>query len=606
MLPTSVSQEKAADEALFEQTLEQAIDAVVVIDEHNRVTFFNPAAERLWGLPRDEVLGRNVSMLVPTGIRDAHDGYVAANRATGINRIVGTSREVPVERRDGTRLWASMSISRVAIGPRVLYTAFLHDVTQQQRLRQLSLVADHSGSAIAVTGADLRITYVNEGFTRLLGYESHEALGQRPGRLARGPHTDMQAIGAMRDCILAGEEVQSQALIYARDGRPLWVSVVLNPVHDAAGALEHLVLVLTDVTHTKIHEVLQHKVLDAMAHGAPLRDVALLLCREIELIAPEVTASLLEVDADGRLQVLAAPSLPPAIEHLMNGADAATGQPAPNTDISADVSADTFAADPHWAPVQGAFAAHGLRACWTHPVKDRDGAVLGTLAFYFREPRSPNALHQRLADVCLHLCALLLKRERERSHIHQLAYYDPLTGLANRRMLHAQTERLLHEARRRAAPLALVFIDLDRFKQVNDTLGHTVGDALLCALAARLQDNTRPGDLAGRMGGDEFVLALSQCDADEAASAAKRLLAALAQPVDVQGATLHPRVSLGIAMHPEDGADADTLLRCADLAMYQAKTAGGQGYRFYSAEMNAQVQEGARQGGLVLRHYRQV
>lgn len=149
-------------EQLLVQTLEQAIDAVVVIDEHNGVILFNAAAERLWGWPRDQVLGRNVDMLVPHGVRQAHDGYVNANRTTGVNRIVGTSRDVPVERRDGSRLWASMSISKVVIGPRVLYTAFLKDVTaqraQQQHLRQLSLVADRSGSAVIVTDAAGRAT----------------------------------------------------------------------------------------------------------------------------------------------------------------------------------------------------------------------------------------------------------------------------------------------------------------------------------------------------------------------------------------------------------------------------------------------------------------
>lgn len=317
MLSPSVLQEKDPHGELLVQTLEQAADAVVVIDEHNRVVFFNPAAERLWGWARAQVLGHNVKMLVPPEIGEAHDDYVNANRATGINRVVGASREVPVQRRDGTRLWASMSISRVVLGPRVLYTAFLKDVTaqraQQQHLRQLSLVADRSGSAIVVTDGDFRITYVNAGFARLLGCGPEEALGCSPAALLGGPHTDRRTLEALHARALAGRELQTQVLLYTRAGRPLWVSLMMNPVHGTAGSLEHAVFVLTDITHTKIHEVLQHKVLDAMAHGAPLREAAVLLCGEIERIAPEVTATLLEVDAGGRLRVLAAPSLPPEL-----------------------------------------------------------------------------------------------------------------------------------------------------------------------------------------------------------------------------------------------------------------------------------------------------
>ncbi|MBO9678937.1 MAG: EAL domain-containing protein [Acidovorax sp.] len=613
----SVPRKKGLHEEFLVQALEQAIDAVVVIDEHNRVVLFNAAAENLWGWPRAQVLGENVGMLVPRGLRDAHDSYVNANRATGINHIVGTLREVPVERRDGTRLWASMSISRVVVGPRVLYTAFLQDVTaqraRQQHAHQLSLVADRSGSAVIVTGADLRITYVNAGFTRLLGYESTQALGRRPAELLRGPHTDARTVDAMRESALAGRELQAEALLYASDGRPLWASVMMNPVRDALGVLEHIVGVLTDITHTKMPEVLQHKVLDAMAHDAPLNTVALLLCREVERIAPEVAASLQEVDADGRLRMLAAPSLPPEIVHVTSGMHAGpqagssaaiAGLPMLYTDITRDL---------RWPPAtRDAFTACGLQACWSSPIRARDGTVLGILAFYYQEQRSPGSLHQRLVEVCLHLCALLFERERERARIHRLAYYDPLTGLANRSMLRTQAGHMLHDAQRRLTPLALMLVDLDRFKQVNDTQGHPAGDALLCAMAERLQKSARAGDMAVRMGGDEFVLVLPQCDARQAAVAAERLLAAIAEPLEVDGATLHLSASAGLAMFPDDGTDADSLLRCADLAMYQAKTEGGQRYRFYRAEMNAFAQERSRleaalrtvlsKGGLAL-HY---
>lgn len=620
--PVSEPAKKGLHEELLVQTLEQAIDAVVVIDERNCVTLFNAAAEALWGWPRAQVLGSNVSMLVPHGLRDAHDGYVNANRTTGINRIVGTSREVPVERSDGARLWASMSISKVVVHGRVLYTAFLKDVTaqraQQQHVRQLSLVADRSGSAVIVTGADFRTTYVNAGFTRLLGYEPAQVLGRRPADVLRGPHTDGHVVSTLGDFAATGQELQTQVLVYASNGRPLWVSAMMNPVRGATGELEHIVGVLTDITHTKMHEVLQHKVLDAMAHEVPLHDVAKLLCREIERITPEVTATLLEVGPDGCLRVFAAPSLPPEIEALTQGVRigpeagccgtaAATGEPALSQDIGTD---------PRWTPVRDAFLAHGLRACWSNPIKARDGTVLGTLALYYREPRGPDALHERLVDAGLHLCALLLERERERAHIHQLAYYDALTGLANRSTLRVQAERMLHAAQRTGTPLALAFIDLDRFKQVNDTLGHPAGDALLRAVATRLEQAARGSDVAVRMGGDEFVLVLPQCSAGQAAAAAERLLAAIAQPLEVNGATLHPRASVGIAMYPEDGGDADSLLRCADLAMYQAKAEGGQRLRFYRAEMNAQAQERSRleadlrvalrEGGLALHYQPQV
>ncbi|WP_229721989.1 PAS domain S-box protein, partial [Marinobacterium nitratireducens] len=121
---------------MYQQILEQAIDAVVSIDENNKVTFFNAAAEAFWGYRRDEVIGRNVRMLVPAAIQADHDSYVNANREGGPDKIVGTSREVEVERRDGSTVWGSLSLSKVRVGSKLLYTAFVKDITREREARE--------------------------------------------------------------------------------------------------------------------------------------------------------------------------------------------------------------------------------------------------------------------------------------------------------------------------------------------------------------------------------------------------------------------------------------------------------------------------------------
>ena len=157
-------------QAIMEQTLEQAIDGVVTIDEQNNVTFFNGSAERLWGYSREEVLGKNVKMLVPSEIQSDHDAYVNTNRETGIDKIVGTSREVPIQRKDGTRLFGSLALSKIEVEGSILYTAFLKDTTQevqnQQQLRLLSLVADGTENSVTITDANGLIEYVNPGFEK--------------------------------------------------------------------------------------------------------------------------------------------------------------------------------------------------------------------------------------------------------------------------------------------------------------------------------------------------------------------------------------------------------------------------------------------------------
>ena len=170
--------------------------------------------------------------------------------------------------------------------------------------------------------------------------------------------------------------------------------------------------------------------------------------------------------------------------------------------------------------------------------------------------------------------------------VRELADYDPLTRLPNRRLLRDRCIQLLAAAERDGAGLAIVFIDLDHFKRVNDSLGHSVGDVLLCAVAQRLAGLVRKIDTLARLGGDEFIIALPGVSGGGAAEVASRVLESCAQPYPVRGHELTVTPSLGISVYPEDGGDFEALLSNADAAMYKAKEAGRNAFRFYSSEMN--------------------
>ena len=202
-------------------------------------------------------------------------------------------------------------------------------------------------------------------------------------------------------------------------------------------------------------------------------------------------------------------------------------------------------------------------------------------------------MHQRLVDVCLHLCALAIERDSTHQRIHQLAFFDVLTGLPNRALFRTSAERALGDLRRGNHTGALLFLDLDRFKQVNDTQGHAAGDALLSEVAQRLTQGLRARDLIARLSGDEFVLLLSECTTEQAVQSAHRVLHDIAQPLDIFGQTHVPHASIGIAMFPNDGDTIDTLLRHADQAMHQAKSDHRHSLQLFSAEMNRRAQERA-------------
>jgi len=163
-----------------------------------------------------------------------------------------------------------------------------------------------------------------------------------------------------------------------------------------------------------------------------------------------------------------------------------------------------------------------------------------------------------------------------------LALNDPLTGLANRRLLADRMSMALIHARRNSSAMAVVCLDLDGFKQINDTFGHSSGDTLLKLVAQRLLATVREEDTVARLGGDEFIIALWHVsDMDYAAGVASRAIEALAQPYDIAGSSVKITTSAGISIYPEHGEDAETLMKNADLALYEAKAAGRNAYRIF-------------------------
>jgi diguanylate cyclase (GGDEF)-like protein/PAS domain S-box-containing protein len=182
-------------------------------------------------------------------------------------------------------------------------------------------------------------------------------------------------------------------------------------------------------------------------------------------------------------------------------------------------------------------------------------------------------------------------RKVAEAQIRQLAYFDSLTGLPNRRMLYDHLHLGLAQANRFERSLALMFLDLDYFKQINDTLGHEVGDQLLKEVAKRLEDCIRSGDTVARVGGDEFVIVLSQItEPQDAAQVAQKILVAMAEPLRLDGQALKVSMSIGIAVYPSLGnEDVQSLMKNADVAMYQAKNAGRNTYSFSASPSQASV-----------------
>ena len=223
------------------------------------------------------------------------------------------------------------------------------------------------------------------------------------------------------------------------------------------------------------------------------------------------------------------------------------------------------------------------RWCGELELRGADGQPFDVLA-------TVTVLRDARGVVCNQVLVLtdLTELHDARSRVERLAYYDGLTGLPNRALLNDRLERLVARSVRRRGRFAVLFLDLDHFKVVNDTLGHVAGDGLLKEIAARLKECVRDGDTVARRGGNEFIVVLDDVAPEDAARVAAKIREVVAWPVKLAGhLSYQPHCTVGVALFPADGADVDTLLRNADAAMYAAKAAGRDRTQFFDAELGA-------------------
>lgn len=223
--------------------------------------------------------------------------------------------------------------------------------------------------------------------------------------------------------------------------------------------------------------------------------------------------------------------------------------------------------------VETALRELGFSAIHFEPIRTLHNVEIGVAAIAFRQP-------QQLADFDIHILrqyirvgGLALERDRLEQENYFLAYHDYLTKIPNRRLFHATLDKVLHSAVSTSGTASLALLDLDNFKEVNDSYGHVIGDAVLEAVASRLMNSVRPGDTVARLGGDEFGIILPNTSAEAAVEVLENVLQALSRPLRLHEYIFEMRASAGISSCPLHGTSDDTLLRYADAALYAAKKA---------------------------------
>lgn len=340
-----------------------------------------------------------------------------------------------------------------------------------------------------------------------------------------------------------------------------------------AGGVNYIRWSASIVSDSHLRETLaelQSEVLEMFAYGQPAAAVAMTICQRAEIFVADALCSVVTVDRAGKIHPLAAPSLPDhyakAIDGIVIGPEVGSCGTAAYRREPVEVC--DIAIDPLWQDYKALVLPLGLKACWASPIRARDGQVIGTFAFYFRSRRGPNDVERQIVERCTHLCALAIEHEEIERRVHELAYIDAFTGLANR----TRFDQRIRECIASGMPgFALVLCDVDHLKEVNDSVGYTGGDVVIRTIADRLRSLT-PDMEAFRLGGDEFAVLIMSCDSENGMEAAGEILiATIGLPIRCGDHILAPSLTYGAVLFGPHGTDADTLCQNAGFALDYGK-----------------------------------
>ena len=434
----------------------------------------------------------------------------------------------------------------------------LHD--SEARFRTIS---DASPLGIFVSDREGECTYTNAAYHAISGLTFDEALGTR-WSLAIHQEDRHRVLSEWRDAVRGAAPFQAEARFLRNDGSVVWTR--LNAVAISDGSMSNgRIQIVEDITERKATEL-------------ELRNSEMALFEEKEraqVTLNSIGDAVLSTDLDGNLTYLN------LVAETMTGwsRQEASGRPLEEVFRIIDGETRQIAEDPARRAIRENRIVGLEHNCIlvrrdgfesaiedsSAPIHDRDGHVTGAV-IVFHDVSAARSMAFKM---------------------EHLAQHDFLTGLPNRMLLAERLSRAIGLATRHGKKAALLYLDLDCFKNVNDSLGHAIGDQVLQSTAERLSAIVRDTDTVSRQGGDEFVILLSEIEQPEdAALIAEKLLAAFALPQLIAGHELHVSLSIGISVFPDDGADAETLMQNADTAMYHAKAGGRKSYQFFKSAMN--------------------
>ncbi|MEH6814085.1 MAG: EAL domain-containing protein [Motiliproteus sp.] len=419
-----------------------------------------------------------------------------------------------------------------------------------ERGLRFSLAVDQSPASVIMTDADGHIQYTNPKFTEITGFKQHEVMGKTP-RILKSGKTNPDVYKELWCSVKSGKKWQGELLNRKKNGEHYWEAVTITPIRNDNGEITNFISIKEDITDAKL-KIEQLNIRNRAIEASPN---AICIIDAMEERFPITYVN-------------------PSFSHT-------TGYEA-NEVIGK--SFDLLFDNQQAGEQQGRFYQALLQQKSLSTVLNcvhKNGRQ-----FWSQLNLSPVFNDQKTLTHFVAIVDDITDRKHNEEQLVQLATHDTLTGLPNRSLLQDQLLQSIADSKRRNNRCAVLFIDLDNFKMVNDNLGHSTGDQLLQEVARKLQHSVHDCDTVGRQSGDEFIIIINDIEDDTTVSkVVQRVLHNVAKPFSLDGKDLDITCSIGVSVYPDDGKDVDTLFRHADIAMYQAKETGRNNFVFFHHEM---------------------
>ncbi|MDY6917744.1 MAG: PAS domain S-box protein [Chloroflexota bacterium] len=579
-LVRDISKRRQAEEALrdserlYRLLADNATDVIWTTDLNLKLTYISPSVLQLRGYTAEEAMTQTIGEIyTPASFQRARDRLREALFDDNAGQAGHAPLEVEMYRKDGSTVWAEVTVTflRDEEGKPRGVLGITRDVSERKKVEQAlqqserlyRLLAENATDVIWTTDLSLKLNYVSPSVQRLRGYTPEEAMAQTieqgytPASLETARKVLAEELAREHEPGSDPRRVRTlEAEQRCKDGSTIWTEITVTFLRDEEGKPAGLLGITRDISERK-------KVEQALEKSESL----------YRLLAENATDVIWTTDLNLR-STYVSPSVQRLLGYTPEEALAWTievGFTPASLEAAKKVLVEELAKEHE--PGNDPTRVRSLEV----ETSRKDGSTVWTeltVTFLRDDDGRPMGVLGITRDIS--------ERKAAEETIRHLAYHDPLTELPNRLLFNEILQLELVRASRNQQLVALIILDLDGFKTVNDVFGHSVGDGLLVKVAARLRAAVRKGDTVARMGGDEFILILPEMAAAEsAAGVADKALHALRRPFTIDGRKLRITTSIGIAVYPQDGEGSNVLMKHADVAMYAAKAAGRDRFRYY-------------------------